>query len=127
MRTRLLLGGLVAALLTITVVTFYNFGSIPTDENIFVSIPSGLYISRPHTDLEASWVSGRKEHAGKPWQDFLRGGDFLIGVNSRIRMRIPLRFSLLYTKNFRESHRKCSPAKGLPHLPSSSLPINRHL
>ncbi|HEX9006830.1 MAG TPA: PDZ domain-containing protein, partial [Bacteroidota bacterium] len=80
---RLLLGGLSLGLLIIILVTFYNFGSIPTDENVFVNIPSSLYISRPFTDLEASWSSGRKDRAGKPWQDYLRGGDFVTGVNGQ--------------------------------------------
>ncbi len=84
MRMRLLLGGLAFGLLAVIVATFYNFGSIPTDENIFVSIPSGLYVPRPHTEMEVSWKSGRKDPArAKTWEDFLRGGDFIVAVDSQ--------------------------------------------
>ncbi len=83
MRMRLLLGGVALCLFVGAILTFYNFASSPTDENIFTDLPGKLYVLQTHSDIEGVWKPEGKESVrlGKTWRDWLRAGDLIHDVN----------------------------------------------
>ena len=69
-------------LLSITIINFYRFGSIPTDENWFTTTPSKIYITKSFPAL----LIEHSEDKNKPpdfTPDSINTGDLILAVNKK--------------------------------------------
>jgi serine phosphatase RsbU (regulator of sigma subunit) len=81
----------VAVLLVMLGVTFYDFSSMPTDENIFMDLPSTLSVARPFPATTLGWRSFQQQggfSAPLSTDDSVKANDLLLSIGSmQVRTR----------------------------------------
>lgn len=80
---QILFGILIAFFVGVSLINYFRYISLPTDENLFRTSPSGIYVTKSFPVLET--IQEDSSQTGKPISnDSVRVGDLLVQVNWRL-------------------------------------------
>ncbi len=137
---RLIFGLIAVYLLSLTLINFYRFGSIPTDENWFTTTPSKIYITN---SFPALLIEHPKEKTESPTftPDSIRTGNLVLSVNKKFVGKFVQKeqfseilpddsifvLSIFQLKNRKTKHRYLVKKSALPDSFYSILPYTAHV